>query len=598
MHGSGSYPGDAVAATWLINNAPTPQFQQDFADLLIAGGFGIDFISDFLSGVGLLDLEIAIQNYSSLKDCTSASLGQPLMFTILDLYDRTTLWDEMVANSTLSDLTDMMITHAPGEWVMAAIELSPTRADDIFQNLPVTYHVTDYLNAILNYPAFGTSYYNNMINQLMSLGYVSGGWNYTVGEHHIYGSARIGVHQTAILLRTRYASGDIFITLEDVEYTSLYRGKRHYELSNHLGNVQVVVSDKRISVCDSELEVEYFKAEVLSAVDYYPFGMMMPDRQYYASNDSSNYRYGFNGQEKDNELSGIGNSVSFKYRVHDTRLGRFLSVDPLEHLYCWNSTYAFAENTPIACIDLEGKEKYIATGPDADGFVQITLVSDQTITQQQSANMPLVSWDEGKTFTNDFKYTKLQFVFGSTYFENQQLYTDTDDKGNDVKPTQLNTGGNPETANGGGPNRPPAYWKPINVSSDSRTHQVQEKFATTFGGFAFGEATETSESVTYVAGVSATGTFTYNMGSSAYPGQVWDISISDQSGNVLLSMTGVNTGGADLTQDVSGVLGVGTQTLTVNVKPSSTSVIPSGSAAYATNYSFNLEINATNVDPK
>ena len=26
------------------------------------------------------------------------------------------------------------------------------------------------------------------------LGYVSGGWNYSVGEHHIYGSSRIGVH--------------------------------------------------------------------------------------------------------------------------------------------------------------------------------------------------------------------------------------------------------------------------------------------------------------------------------------------------------------------------------------------------------------------
>jgi len=222
-----------------------------------------------------------------------------------------------------------------------------------------------------------------MINQLMSLGYVSGGWNYTVGEHHIYGSSRIGVHQTTLLLRTRYASGEISITLEDKEYSEMYRGKRHYELSNHLGNVQVVVSDKRISVCDTELEVEYFKAEVLSAMDYYPFGMMMPDRQWYAGSDSSGYRYGFNGQEKDNEVSGNGNTIEYKYRIHDSRLGRFLSVDPLFASYPWNSPYAFCENRVIDGIELEGLERVAFNEDRADGVVyqvDYTVTNDQTNT--------------------------------------------------------------------------------------------------------------------------------------------------------------------------------------------------------------------------
>jgi len=193
-----------------------------------------------------------------------------------------------------------------------------------------------------------------MINQLMSLGYVLGGWNYTVGEHHIYGSSRIGVHQTAILLRTRYASGEITITLEDVEYTSLYRGKRHYELSNHLGNVQVVISDKRISVCDTELEVEYFKAEVLSAVDYYPFGAPLPDRQWYANNDSSGYSFGFNGMRKDDEISGVGNSLDFGARIYDSRLGRWLSVDPFSAKYPGESPFMAFGNNPVFYIDHQG----------------------------------------------------------------------------------------------------------------------------------------------------------------------------------------------------------------------------------------------------
>ncbi|MFN5848875.1 MAG: RHS repeat-associated core domain-containing protein, partial [Chitinophagales bacterium] len=73
-------------------------------------------------------------------------------------------------------------------------------------------------------------------------------------------------------------------------------------------------------------------------------------------NTQRTYYFGFNGQEKDDEVYGEGNAVSFKYRVHDARLGRFLSVDPLAHSYPWNSTYAFAENRVIDGIDLEGLE--------------------------------------------------------------------------------------------------------------------------------------------------------------------------------------------------------------------------------------------------
>jgi len=58
----------------------------------------------------------------------------------------------------------------------------------------------------------------------------------------------------------------------------------------------------------------------------------------------------------DNEIKGDGNSLEFKYRIYDSRLGRFLSVDPLFKEYPWNSTYAFAENRVIDGIDLEGKE--------------------------------------------------------------------------------------------------------------------------------------------------------------------------------------------------------------------------------------------------
>jgi RHS repeat-associated protein len=72
---------------------------------------------------------------------------------------------------------------------------------------------------------------------------------------------------------------------------------------------------------------------------------------------TGDYRFGFQGQETDPEY--LSGAVSFKYRVHDARIGRFLSVDPLTPEYPWNSTYAFSENVVINAVELEGLEKMV-----------------------------------------------------------------------------------------------------------------------------------------------------------------------------------------------------------------------------------------------
>ena len=86
--------------------------------------------------------------------------------------------------------------------------------------------------------------------------------------------------------------------------------------------------------------------------------MQMPGRKYRQS--SSNYRYGFNGKENDNDVKGDGNQQDYGMRIFDTRIGRFLSTDPLINEYPWNSPYAYAENDPINYEDIDGMEK-----PDA-----------------------------------------------------------------------------------------------------------------------------------------------------------------------------------------------------------------------------------------
>ena len=97
--------------------------------------------------------------------------------------------------------------------------------------------------------------------------------------------------------------------------------------------------------------------DVENSLDYYSFGMLMPER-----NGGTNYRYSFQGQEADNEVKGKGNSVNYKYRMHDARLGRFFAVDPLTSKYPHYTPYSFSGNRVVDMIELEGLEPTFPKG--------------------------------------------------------------------------------------------------------------------------------------------------------------------------------------------------------------------------------------------
>ncbi len=109
-----------------------------------------------------------------------------------------------------------------------------------------------------------------------------------------------------------------------------------------------------------------------------PFGSDIKTRGFTAQK----YRFGFNNQEKDGEL---GETYAFEYRIHDARLGRFLSVDPLVLEYSWNSPYCFAENRVIDGRDLEGKEWDFSTVGDASGNIHIKITTTFTIVDKSKA---------------------------------------------------------------------------------------------------------------------------------------------------------------------------------------------------------------------
>ncbi|WP_295121516.1 RHS repeat-associated core domain-containing protein [uncultured Chitinophaga sp.] len=173
-----------------------------------------------------------------------------------------------------------------------------------------------------------TWYLRDAQGNVLSVYDKTGAGNIIWREQHLYGSSRVGVWEPS----ADAGSASFMLPWNG-------SGTRSYELTNHLGNVLATVSDVGL---------------LKSSTDYYPFGMMKPERSWRA--DLSRYRYGFNGKENDNEVKGEGNQQDYGMRIYNARLGKFLSVDPITNHYPELTPYQFASNTPLQGIDLDGME--------------------------------------------------------------------------------------------------------------------------------------------------------------------------------------------------------------------------------------------------
>lgn len=213
-----------------------------------------------------------------------------------------------------------------------------------------------YFNKIKTY--FGQSIHNQLVDEFLpnSNLYLD---KLVLNEWHIYGSSRLGIYKANVLMTSKTVTintggnsaqgqtsdNSTFLTdnpILDYNNFSQTRGAKNYELSNHLGNVLVVVSDKKIQVCATAVVLSY-TADVVTANDYSPFGAPIAGRSYTAPNTS--YRYGFNGQEKVGEIAGKGNINTAIFWEYDTRLGRRWNQDPKPNPSI--SNYATFGNNPI-----------------------------------------------------------------------------------------------------------------------------------------------------------------------------------------------------------------------------------------------------------
>ncbi|WP_290796213.1 RHS repeat domain-containing protein [Flavihumibacter sp. UBA7668] len=174
-------------------------------------------------------------------------------------------------------------------------------------------------------------------------------------EVHLYGSSRLGMVTRHLAPDSSFSLVNSFGKIYSYKFT---RGEKLFELSNHLGNVLVTLSDRVQQVKVTGDTVRHYLADVRSANDYYPFGMLMPGRKF----NAGSFRYGFNGKENDNEVKGSGNQQDYGMRIYDPRISKFLSVDPIAKLYPELTPFQFASNCPITMIDLDGLEGLIPSG--------------------------------------------------------------------------------------------------------------------------------------------------------------------------------------------------------------------------------------------
>jgi RHS repeat-associated protein len=144
------------------------------------------------------------------------------------------------------------------------------------------------------------------------------------------------------------------------------KGIRQYELTDHLGNVRAVIGDRLKT--ETAGTATAYKPELLSATDYFPFGMQMPGRVVIEMPEG--YRYGFNGMEKENAVNEDG--YDFGARLYNSWNGKWLKTDPDDRLYPSASPYNFALNNPIFNIDPNGRHVV-----DANGNIVYTKVGNE-----------------------------------------------------------------------------------------------------------------------------------------------------------------------------------------------------------------------------
>ncbi len=136
------------------------------------------------------------------------------------------------------------------------------------------------------------------------------------------------------------------------------------------------------------------------------FQISTPSKKNNSENLTVVYRYNFNGKESDSETS----TYDYGFRIYNSRLGRFLSVDPLTKSYPELTPYQYASNTPIQAIDLDGLEasKYVACGATTAAKAQAILAQRKAADIKRSQEAAARTALDNEKFVADQQAQKVE----------------------------------------------------------------------------------------------------------------------------------------------------------------------------------------------
>jgi RHS repeat-associated protein len=250
-------------------------------------------------------------------------------------------------------------------------------------------------------------------------------------DRYIYGSARLGSFSEKKLIK--YTGNNMPVSISNytmstkksiiaTQRTLCMRipGLRQYELTDHLGNVRVVFADEKQCVLNGSapnIVMDKITIEPNAYYNMYAYGMPKSHSSndllgnYYVNNPDKVYRYGFNGQEKVDEISGVGNHntvSSFGREEYDTRLGRRWNVDPVDQMSI--SNYACFGNNPISNVDPKGNTFYLQ------------LYTQNELNFALATLMVIASTKKGMEMIVDLNYKTLK-----NYYSHYAAKSETDD---------------------------------------------------------------------------------------------------------------------------------------------------------------------------
>jgi len=298
----GTYPtGAGAQSTAATNVCGTVSSASLTSDILTYNALGSIYSSILPTATASFGggLSSALYTYFTSGSVTSSDLASLRSWLksqsdIIDIlyYESHSIVDTPVYGETDSTLLAIAAANSPCTLLPFITAISTW--DNAFANvIKADRTVSQFMSDVSTY-AGSTAYREMLVAIYGSAGAYKD--SLKLAELDLYGSKRIGLINADTTLAWMDYDGTLDATSGKGTATTIYYsynqatptanfnrilGHKRYELSNHLGNVLAVISDKKICNPPAGYDTAlYYTADVVTAQDYYPFGSPMPGRQY------------------------------------------------------------------------------------------------------------------------------------------------------------------------------------------------------------------------------------------------------------------------------------------------------------------------------